>query len=336
MKLRHVLISVALALLLVEGVLRVFFPLFFPDNYRVYEYDPAAGYRLKSSLHSLQTKDYQEEIITNRLGTANFQPDFGAYKTLVFALGDSFPQGIGLPADASYPFQLDLLLNLRGSRYEMDYGVVNLGVAGYGLQQAIVRMKEYAKKIGAPRYILCLGSDNDVGDDQAFLAGDIHKKLMDGNPRYYSFLSRPWLWLKFETEIGKRLTFLKKMRSRQQTIAQQMENSQNNAALLEPSFKELMNFSRKTGATLILSWMPIKLSKETPQGYRWLQDFCRKESIRFADWFPMVRTVREKIPALPCENNHSAGHYRTWVNSMIARSFAQQIDTTETRGQPGQ
>jgi lysophospholipase L1-like esterase len=325
MKLRYVLISSVVALLLAEGLLRAFFPLFFPDNYRVYEYDPAAGYRLKSSLHSFQTKDYQEEIVTNRLGTANFQQDFGGYKTLVFALGDSFPQGIGLPADASYPFQIDLLLNLRGGRYEMDYGVVNLGVAGYGSQQAIVRLKEYAKKIGAPRYILVLMSDNDVGDDQAFLSGAIHKKLLDGNPRYYSFLTRPWMWLKFETEIGKRLTFLSKIRGRQPITVQKMDQPQNNAALMEPSFRELMDFSRKTGATLILSWMPINLSREAPPEYRWLQEFCRKESIPFADWFPMVRTVREKIPALPSANNHTAGHYRTWVNSIIARSFAQHI-----------
>jgi lysophospholipase L1-like esterase len=325
MKLRHFLISVAVALLLAEGVLRVFFPLFFPDNHQDYEYDPGAGYRLKSSLHSLQSKDYQEEIVTNRLGTANFQQDFKGYKTLVFALGDSFPQGIGLPADASYPFQIDLLLNLRGGRYEMDYGVVNLGVAGYGSRQAIVRLEEYVQKIGAPRYILFLASGNDVEDDRAFLSGDIHKKLVDGNPRYNALLTRAWTWLKFETEIGKRLTFLSKMRRRQQTLDQNMGHSQNNAALMEPSFRELMNYSRQTEATLILSWMPIQLTLEASQEYRLLQEFCRKESILFADWFPLVRSVREKIPALPCENNHSAGHYRTWINSLIAKSFAQHI-----------
>jgi lysophospholipase L1-like esterase len=333
MKLRYVLISATLAVLLVEGGLRTFYPLFFPDNHRIYRYDPAAGYRLKSSLHSLQTKDYQEEIVTNRLGTANFQQDFSGYQTLVFALGDSFPQGIGLAADASYPFQLDLLLNLRDGRYYRDYGLVNLGVAGYGSQQAIVRLKEYAQKIGAPRYILFLGSDNDVGDDQAFRAGDIHKKLLEGNPRYYPFLSRWWLWLKFDTEIGKRLTFLEKIRRRQQTVAPKVDHPQNNpqnhpknnAEWLEPSFREMLDFSRKTDATLILSWIPIRLSMETPREYRWLQEFCRKQAIPFADWFPMVRTAREQIPGLPCENNHSAGHYRTWVNFTIARSFAQHI-----------
>jgi lysophospholipase L1-like esterase len=319
MKIRYILVPAVLTLLLAEGLLRIFWPMYYPDNYRIYQYDPAAGYRLKSSLHSLRTTDYQEEILTNRSGTANFQPDFRGYQYRVFALGDSFTQGIGLPADASYPFQLDLLLNVRDGRYFMDYGVVNLGVAGYGVKQAIVRLKEYAEKIGPPRYILFLGCDNDAGDDQAFVAGAIHHKPLEGNPRFYPYLVRSWLWLKFDTEIGKRLTFLNKLRHRQQTVGQ------NRAEMLEPTFRELINLSRGMGATLILSWMPIRLSTEKPPEYRWLQEFCRRQGLPFADWYPMVRAIREHIPALPFENNHAAGHYRTWVNFMVAKCFAQQI-----------
>jgi lysophospholipase L1-like esterase len=318
MKLRYVLIPVVLTLLLAEGLLRIFWPLYYPDNYRMYRYDATAGYRLKSSLHSFRTTDYQEEILTNRLGNANFQQDFSGYKNKVFALGDSLTQGIGLPADASYPFQLDLLLNVRDGRYFMDYGVVNLGVAGYGVKQAIVRLKEYADKIGPPRYILFMGCDNDVGDDQDFVAGDVHHKLLEGNPRFSPYLVRSWLWLKYETEIGKRLSFLYKIRRRRQTTGQRAE-------MLAPAFRELINLSRGMGATLVLSWMPVRLSTEMTPGYRWLQEFCRRQGLPFADWLPMARSIRERLPALPFENNHSAGHYRTWVNAMVARSFAQQI-----------
>jgi lysophospholipase L1-like esterase len=325
MKIGYILIPVVLTLLLAEGLLRIFWPLYYPDNYRMYRYDAPAGYRLKSSLHSFRTTDYQEEILTNRLGTANFQQDFSGYKNRVFALGDSLTQGIGVPADASYPFQLDLLLNVRDGGYFMDYGVVNLGVAGYGMQQAIVRLKEYAEKIGLPRYILFLGCDNDVGEDREFVSGAIHHKLLEGNPRFSPYLVRSWLWLKFETEIGKRLTFLHKIRGRQQAVAQKTTNPQNSAEMLEPAFRELMNVSRGMGATLVLSWMPVRLSMQMTPEYRWLREFCRGQGLAFADWFPMARSIREHLPALPFENNHSAGHYRTWVNAMVARSFAQQI-----------
>jgi hypothetical protein len=348
MKLRYFLnflIPVVLTLLLPEGALRIFMPLHFPDNYRLYQYDPAAGYRLKSSLHSLRTTDYQEEIITNKNSTVNFQQDFSGYKTLVFASGDSFTDGVGVPADASFPFQLDLLLNVRDDRYHLDYGVVNLGVPGYGPLQEIVRLKEYKEKIGTPRYILFLLCDNDAQDDRNFLSGATHKKLIECNPLYNSFLIRTLSWVKFETEIGKHLTFLGKIRRRRQATAPPTGNLQNNpeglepvqnsAEELEPAYQEMINFSRSTGATLILSWMPCNPTTTMPQEYRWLREYCRRHDLAFADWFPVVRAVQEKIPALPHSNSHSAGHYRTWVNAMVARSFAQHIRQAESHGQAG-
>ncbi len=321
----YFLIPVVLTLLLAEGVLRIFFPLYFPDNYRHYQYDPTAGYRLKSSLNSFQAKDYQEEIITNKYGTLNFQQDFSGYKTIIFALGDSFTEGIGVPADASFPFQLDLLLNIRNGHYYMDYGVVNLGVSGYGTQQEIVRLKEYEKKIGIPHYVLFLVCNNDAQDNREFLAGDIHKKLLEGNPLYNSFLIHTLSWIKFETEIGKRLIYWEKIRRREAAAAPPIGNPQNTAEMLEPDYQEIIDFSRRTGATIILSWMPIALTKEIPQEYRWLKEYCQRHDLAFADWYPVAQSIQEKIPALPITNNHSAGHYRSWVNDIVARSFAQHI-----------
>ncbi len=328
MKLRYFsyfLIPVVLTLLLTEGVLRIFFPLYFPDNYRIYQYNPATGYRLKSSLHSFRTTDFQEEIVTNKDGLANFQEDFNGYKNLVFTLGDSFAEGTGLPADANFPFQLDLLLNVRDGRYHMDYGVVNLGVSGYGPRQEIVRLKEYTKKIGVPRHILVLLCDNDAQDDRDYVSGAIHKKLLEGNPRYYAFVVHWLSWLKFDTEIGKRLVYIDKTRRWQQAATQSMDNPQNNAEILEPDYQELINYSRKIGATLILSWIPTDMSTQTSREYPWLREYCRQHDVAFADWFPMVKTIRERIPALSFTNHNSAGHYRTWVNAMIAKGFAQQI-----------
>jgi lysophospholipase L1-like esterase len=346
MKFRHLvflLISVVVALLLTEGILRLFFPFYFPDNYQVYRYDPATGYRLKNSLHSFRSTDFQEEIVTNQYGTVNFQRDFKGYKSLVFTLGDSFVEGIGVPADATFPFQLDMLLNIRDDRYDKDYGVVNLGVSGYGPKQEIVRLKEYAAKIGKPRYILALMCDNDAQDDRDFASGALYKKLLEGNPRYSAFVVHWWSWFKFDTEIGKRLTFLDKLKRWQRTDAHWRQsptpltgNSQNSAARLEPDYRELSQYARKTGAVLILSWIPIQLTQQPSREYQWLQAYCRQHDIAFADWFPLVQSIREQIPALPAYNHHSAGHYRTWVNGMIARAFAEQIRLHPVTEKPNQ
>ena len=44
-----------------------------------------------------------------------------------------------------------------------------------------------------------------------------------------------------------------------------------------------------------------------------------------ADWENLVLSTKEGIPNLPIINNHSGGHYRSWVNKLIARSFLKQI-----------
>ena len=121
--------------LCVEVFLRFFSPVRFCDAMETFRHDPELGVSFVPSLHVLQTTDYQQEVKINQLGTVNFQEDFTRFKSLVFAVGDSFTQGVGLPADASYPAQLDLVLNIRDGSYEALFGVVNLGMGGYGGMQ---------------------------------------------------------------------------------------------------------------------------------------------------------------------------------------------------------
>lgn len=319
-------------LLLVELSLRSFFPFYFPDDYHCYQYDQAAGYCYKPSLRLLRTSDYQQELHTNRWGTVNFQKDFSGYRVLVFSIGDSFTQGIGVAADASYPFQLDLMLNMKGNRYCQDYGVVNLGVGGYGPEQELLSLQHYAKLLGPPKYVLFAACDNDFQDDQEFRSSATHRKMVEGNPRFSPFILKPWLWLKFETEIGKRITYLEKL-TRKMRLARQVPpppaqpgaSPPNAAALLEPVLNKLVNMTREMQATLIISWIPCNFSLAESREQQWLKAYARKHGIAFADWQPLARSVKAGIPPLPVINHHSGAHYRTWINYLIARAFAQHI-----------
>jgi hypothetical protein len=128
-----IVISVLIALAIVEVALRVFHPSYNVAIPWSYEYDPELAFRLKPAAHLFRTTDFQQESLTNRAGTSNFQESFDNYPQLVFTLGDSFTQGIGVPADSTYPFQLDQLLNRDDDGfYAKRFGVVNLGVAGFG------------------------------------------------------------------------------------------------------------------------------------------------------------------------------------------------------------
>ncbi|MFA5183766.1 MAG: SGNH/GDSL hydrolase family protein [Syntrophales bacterium] len=307
----------------VELLLRYGSPCYFADDYAAYRHSPELGYELKNSLSLRRSTDYEREIYTNKMGTVNFQEDFSNYQTLIFACGDSFTQGVGVPEDTSYPFQLDLLLNLKGDTYYPKYGVVNLGVAGYGTEQALRQIKRYRKKIGPPHYILFLGNETDYLDDLAFRAGGLHRGLLEGNPNYSPLVIGPLQWLQYETEIGKRVTRLLKGRISQDELLR--IRGLNFVELQGPVLQELIDLSKELNATLIISWVPCYWSKEISPNYLALKQYAARNNLAFADWYPMVKAVLDKNPNVPAVNYHSAGHYRTWINQMIARAFAQQI-----------
>ena len=87
---------------LTEVALRLFFPMHLTGGFiGDYQYDEELGYRLKQGWF-VQMTDYRQEAYVNSLGTVNFQRDFKGYQKLVFASGDSYTQGTGLPSDMSF------------------------------------------------------------------------------------------------------------------------------------------------------------------------------------------------------------------------------------------
>jgi hypothetical protein len=328
--LKKTLLSLAgllLGLTVAELLLRGLAPVHFADNFATYCYDPETAYRLKSSLELREITDYQQEYFTNRLGTLNYQENFRDYRILIFALGDSFTQGVGVPGDAGYPFQLDLLLNLKGNGYRPDYAVVNLGVAGYGGEQSLRRLKEYRKMIGNPRYLLFLGNETDYADDQEFRSGKLHRKLVAGNSNFHPWALRLRQWFNFESEAGKRINLLRRSlnQSRNPGGPPSQDPPVSYAELQEPFWRKLGEAAEEMNATLIIGWVPVLWSLEPDKDYGWLKQFAAQNHLAFADWLPEVRSVMRSLPKLPAVNHHSAGHYRTWVNGAIARAYAKHI-----------
>src|SRR5665648_756670 len=89
-------------LLCLEIFLRIFNPLYFSQPIDAYQYDKDLGYRLRPGLHIFNLTDYQQEFRIAKSGALSFQEDFSDYAFIIFTLGDSFTQGLGVPNDASY------------------------------------------------------------------------------------------------------------------------------------------------------------------------------------------------------------------------------------------
>ncbi len=314
----------ALCLLMVEVFLHFFMPLYFTGFTQAYQYDEELGYRAMPGHHMALT-DYQQELYVNRLGTINFQNDFNDYKYLIFALGDSYTQGTGLYSDASYPFQLDLMLNVDASgKYIKKYGVVNLGLCASGGEQQLLILKRYIGLIGKPSIVLYLGSNNDYNDDILFKSGVRHKNLVKNNPRY-GLLYYPLSSFFTYSEIGKRIKYLiyeivRSPVSEKRKLGQTTNSYDVPAAKLEEDIiKKIVDTAKTNHAQTILSW------SNAGSSYDWLKSWTKQNNEYFADWFPSVRSVNNAIPSLPLQNQHSGRHYRTWVNNLIARTFAEKI-----------
>jgi hypothetical protein len=90
-----------LVAVLAEVLLRTFAPIYLVGSTAWYQYDEELGVLVRPSMHSLRLTDSLNEMRTNALGTINYQEDFEPYEALVFAAGDSYTQGIGVPSDVS-------------------------------------------------------------------------------------------------------------------------------------------------------------------------------------------------------------------------------------------
>jgi hypothetical protein len=288
-KLSLIPVAALVAFVSIELSLRLFSPRYYPVIPAAYEYDPDTAYRLRPNAHLLTTTDFQQESMSNPLGSANFQVNFDGYDSLVFTVGDSYTEGIGVPADMSYPAQLDLVLNEdeRGF-YVKKFGVVNLGVAGFGGEQSLRNLRAWGTRLGSPAIILYLGCENDFEDDLAFRSGDRHRLVVAGSP-VWGALTKP-LRLFFEkTQIGflARVSYRQRVRDRMVQEATQQREGKTSVAELELAILEqLKSYAAEHHSLLIVSW------SEDGESYRWLQSWATQQGIAFADWAPKAAAVR--------------------------------------------
>jgi hypothetical protein len=135
-----------------------------------------------------------------------------------------------------------------------------------------------------------------------------------------------------DTEIGKRVKyFFQETVLKARAAKKQKEEGQGRsvAELEQDVIDRIMTTCKALDAVMIVSWA------YRGDSYDWLKKWATNNNIAFADWEFAVRSVIGAIPAVPMENDHSGGHHRAWVNSLIAREFAKKI-TPHPRFQPDQ
>lgn len=100
---------------------------------------------------------YRFPFVTDANGFRNSEPESPA--TVVAALGDSFTDGMTLPAELTWPSRLARLLGVS---------VRNYGTAGFGPGQELLVLKEYARARRARRVVVAFFAGNDLVDAERF------------------------------------------------------------------------------------------------------------------------------------------------------------------------
>ena len=330
-----VLLSLSVALVGAETMLRNIAPIYTAGIRSSYEYDSILGVRLKKNFSGSRITDHLEEVRTNRYGIVDHRENYSAYAREAFALGDSYTQGTGLPLDAAYPAQLDIMLNQDSSgRYAPRTAVLNLGLGSYGGEQSLLTLQRFAKELGAPAWCLYVGADNDRDDDLMFRNGIRHRHLVDGTPRWRGMagflgaVSDLQIVIRFRTALAERR--LRQLRSATEPGDQQATDTTSRAGVVTgagpsstaeaqwPVIGRIISTCRGLGANVIITWADT----QPMESYEWLRAKAASEGVLFNDWYPRVQSVREAIPSLPLENSHSARHYRGWVMHEMAAGFA--------------
>ncbi len=91
------------------------------------------------------------------------------------------------------------------------------------------------------------------------------------------------------------------------------------AELEAPVLERLKAYAEARRAVLVVGW------SEESESYPWLKSWAVRRGVAFADWAPRANSVREAMPKLTLDNQHSGGHHRAWVNQLIAAEFARQM-----------
>lgn len=332
-----ILISFVLFVLTTELLLRKFNPIYFCNTVSQFQYDKDLGIVAKHNLEKTILTDHIIEVFTNDIGSKNYlnKSELLEYKKIIFCVGDSYTEGVGNMTDESYPFYLDLLLNRKNNIYEKRFAVINLGLGAYGFIQSYLISKIYVNKIGRPpEVIVYFISANDFDDDIRFKSGYIHRHMVSGSPYYPPVLialnelfeynqiySRIKIFL--SSVFRKQPHFYKRGVKIQAIGCGGQKSIQFNSNRL-PGLIDLIAFSRNNNVKLIISYSNYKSYE-----YDSIKKFASENNILFIDYKPDLERMNTIFTRLSVYNRHSGGHFRSWVNFIIASNIAELLKDTE-------
>ncbi len=318
-------VSVIVALLIIEILLRAFLPQQEPIHW--FENSDRYGIELKknfSQKYKYAGYDFVMNVQTNSFGhryNEYNQAEFHNKKyKKVLLLGDSFMFGQGVNMENHIAYYLATMLN----KNKNTFSIINAGVSGWGTQQELTYAKDHFE-LFQPDIIILLFCKNDPFDDNRFLAKMTHsikgniqfpcKLFLHQHSHIYRFLSdliHPLVdnaLLKTKAKTNKKIIQDKK--NVRAIIPQQWKRT---LKLINDFHNEYLKFN-KDGMLLVLSSQPWNQNHREK-----LRTLDNGENLLFIDLYDETLTLP------PEKRRHKFdGHWSNIMHHISAKKLSEKI-----------
>ena len=169
-------------------------------------YEPGAGYTLMKPDSHYEWQGIPVDINSHGLRgpETTYEKPPSTYRIL--NLGDSVAMGWGVRVEETYGRQLEGLLNEQGAG-GLQYEVINAGVPGWNLENALAYLKAEGLKYQPDLVLLDLTIVNDIKGNSALLADDQPAliKWLRTNTYFWPFLTVQMRWMEARAQGRERI-----------------------------------------------------------------------------------------------------------------------------------
>ena len=167
---------------------------------------PGAGYTLIKPGSQYEWQGIPVEINSHGLRGPETPYEKPPDTFRILNLGDSIVMGWGVREDSTYGRRLESLLNEDGSS-ELRFEVINAGVPGWNLENALAYLQAEGLKYEPDLILLGLTMTNDIKGDSALLADNQQPliKWLRSHTYFWPFLTVQLRWLEARAEGRERI-----------------------------------------------------------------------------------------------------------------------------------
>jgi lysophospholipase L1-like esterase len=163
--------------------------------------EPGAGYTLMKPGSHYEWQHISVDINSRGLRGPETSYEKSPSTFRILNLGDSVVMGWGVREEDTYGQQLESLLNETGSD-NMRFEVINAGVPGWSLDNALAYLQAEGLKYEPDLVVLDVTIANDINGKSALLAGNEPKSLrwLSDHTYFWPFLQSQMSWAKARAE----------------------------------------------------------------------------------------------------------------------------------------